>query len=929
MRFNCLLNIFTKKRKWKATYGEIRRFLGEHYYTMKKILAFLVGLSAAASLNAQVTLCLGDDATVCQGQTVTINNCSSGSGGGGLNLNAPGTVSLGDDQWSALIPMGFNFNFYGNNYSNCVIGSNGIISFNSSNANGYCPWSLNASQTLPNTGLTQCFNSAMICYGDLYPTGSTSGPVQYQTLGTAPNRKFVVLYNSVTMFSCTNQCVYAGIVFYETSNIVEMFIGSKTVCAQWNGGIAVQGTENNSGTVAHITPGRNMTVWTATSDGRRWTPTAPGNTTNYTISTIPYTAITAPGGNLQWQNTLGQTFPYNGGVLQINQVPPGTTGYFLTGSSCGQSTGAVGDTSWITRVNVTGNATATTDYCGGGNGTATANPTSATGGPFTYLWTPSGQTTQTATGLTTGPYTCTITNAAGCTVNVTTSVPNATPTFSGSMTQVTCPGGSDGTATASTTSSGTVSYNWYDAGGQTTATATGLIAGTYHCEVTSTNGCVDTVEVIVTEIPGMNLILAGQTDVTCNSGSDGMAAVNVTGGTPNYSYAWTGSTSTVQGANDLNAGAHTVTVTDGNNCVVTTTVTINEPAPLQLTSISPDQVVCPENSTTVTAQGAGGSTPYTYTWFENGTMIGTGQTITVDPAASGTQYCVTLSEQCGSPTTDACTNITFPTPVEPMFAPDVTQQCTPGTFNFTNNSTNQASIASMTVNYGDGTQEELTGAVGFTHQYMESGIYDVTVTVTSVEGCVTIGTFPGIVQVVENPVAEFAFSSNPTTIYETAVQMQDQSTGNVVSWEWLSTGSNPTTSTQQNPIFTFPEGVVATYPVRLVVESEIGCIDTVEYILSVNSDIIFYAPNAFTPDGDEFNQSWGFYVDGIDVYDFELLIYNRWGELIWETHDVNSKWDGTYNGEVVPAGGYNWIARVKDLYTDVKKDFRGSMVVLR
>jgi gliding motility-associated-like protein len=896
---------------------------------MKKIFTLLVGLVAITSMNAQVSVCLGTDATVCQGQPVTITDCGSGSGGGGLNLNNPGSVSLGDDVWSGVIPMGFTFNFYGSNFSNCIIGSNGLVSFNTGQANGYCPWSLNSSQTLPNTTLSQCFNAAMLCYGDLYPTGSTSGPIQYQTLGTAPNRKFVVLYNSVTMYSCTSQCVYAGIVFYETSNIVEMFIGSKTVCSTWNGGVAVQGTENSSGSVAHITPGRNMTVWTATSDGKRWTPTSPSNTNSYTISTIPYTAITAPGGATQWHSTLNQNFPYNGGVLTINTPPPGTTGYYLTGSSCGVATGAVSDTTWITRVSVAGNATATTDYCNGGSGTATANVTSTTGGPFTFLWSPGGQTTQTATNLVAGPYTCTITNAAGCTANVNVTVPNALATFNGSTTQVTCPGGSDGTATASTTAAGTISYSWDDPANQTTATATGLAAGVYNCTVTSTNGCSDVVTVTVTEIPGMNVIIAGQTDVSCNSGSDGMAALQVTGGTPNYSYVWAGSSSTAQAANDLNVGPHLVTITDQNGCVVTTTVTMNEPAPLAITSITPDMFLCPESSTTLSATGTGGSTAYTYTWTENGTTIGTGQSITVDPSANVTQYCVTLSEQCGSPTDNECMTITFPAAVEPLFAPNVTTQCVPGDFTFINNSTNQASIATMNVEFGDGTSELYTGPTGFDHQYPNSGIYDMTVTVTSVDGCITVGNFPGIVQVVDNPVASFAFSANPTTFYETTVVGQDQSTPGVVSWTWSAPGATPSSSTQENPTFTFPEGVVGNYPVQLVVVSEVGCIDTVEFTLQVVSDIIFYAPNTFTPDGDEFNQTWGFFVDGIDEFDFELLVFNRWGEIIWETHDVNAKWDGTYHGKVAPQGSYNWIARVKNKYDDSKEEFRGSMSIQR
>ena len=897
---------------------------------MKRIIALFVTLSALTTASAQVSVCLGTDATVCQGQTVTINNCSSGSGGGAINMNNPGSVTLGDDQWSPLVPMGFNFNFYGTNYNQCVIGSNGIISFNSSNANGYCPWSLSASNTLPNPSLSQCFNAAMLCYGDLYPTGPTSGPVQYQTIGTAPNRMFVVLYNSVTMYSCTNQCVYAAIIFYETSNNVEMHIGSKTVCSTWNGGIAVQGVENGAGNVATITPGRNMTVWTANNDGRRFTPTSPSNTNAYTHSVIPYQQVTAPGGSLQWRNSLNQTFPYNGGVLQINQIPPGTTGYWLTGSSCGVSTGAASDTTWITRINVTGNATATTDYCSGGNGTATVNVTSTTGGPFTYSWNPTGQTTQTATGLVAGPYTVTITNSIGCTANVNVTVPNTTATSSGTTTLVSCPGGSDGTATATMTPAlGTISYNWYDAGGQTTQTATGLSAGTYHCEITSSVGCVDTVTVTVTEIAPMVAQIVTQQDATCNSGSDGILIYQVSGGTPNYSYSWDNSTSTMQGANDLAAGTHTVTITDQNGCVITATNTIGEPAPLQLTNITPDMFLCPESATTLTATGTGGSSAYTYTWSENGTVIGTGQSITVDPSTPVTQYCVVLTEACGSPSTDSCMTITFPTPVDPMFVPNVPVQCVPGNFTFMNASTNAGDISTVFIEFGDGKSETVNGNSDVNHTYDYSGVYEMTATVTSVHGCVTVGVFPGIVTVVDNPIADFNFSSNPTTIFETTVKMQDKSSADVVSWSWLSPGSTPTASSQQNPTFNFPDGVVANYPVMLVVESAEGCIDTVEHILIVNSDILFYAPNAFTPDGDEYNQSWGFFVSGVDEYNFELLIFDRWGEIIWETHDVNAKWDGTYHGRVVPAGAYHWVARVKDLYNDSKKEFNGDINVLR
>lgn len=171
-------------------------------------------------------------------------------------------------------------------------------------------------------------------------------------------------------------------------------------------------------------------------------------------------------------------------------------------------------------------------------------------------------------------------------------------------------------------------------------------------------------------------------------------------------------------------------------------------------------------------------------------------------------------------------------------------------------------------------------------------------------------------------------SSNPTTIFETTITMQDKSSPGVVSWVWSSPGSVPAASTSENPTFKFPEGIVDTYPIQLIVQTAEGCIDTVDHILIVNSDILFFAPNAFTPDGDEYNQTWVFSVSGIDEYNFELMIFDRWGEVIWETHDVHATWDGTYHGKIVPKGSYTWTSRVKSLYDDSKKTFSGGINVL-
>jgi gliding motility-associated-like protein len=97
----------------------------------------------------------------------------------------------------------------------------------------------------------------------------------------------------------------------------------------------------------------------------------------------------------------------------------------------------------------------------------------------------------------------------------------------------------------------------------------------------------------------------------------------------------------------------------------------------------------------------------------------------------------------------------------------------------------------------------------------------------------------------------------------------------------------------------------------------------------VKPEVLIYAPNAFTPDGDEFNQSWSVIMEGIDITVFDLLVYNRWGEVIWASKDVNATWDGTYKGKIVPAGIYNWTIRTKDALNDKKYEFTGSITVLR
>ena len=647
-------------------------------------------------------------------------------------------------------------------------------------------------------------------------------------------------------------------------------------------------------------------------------------------------SVTPSGGYAPY--TYSWNIPGNPTTQTVNNVPPGTYTVTITSSNGpgGQTVNPTTATVTVQNQNASYSATSTQSSCPNGtDGTATANfalPASAPPATATYQWNdPMMQTTQTATGLLPGSYTCTITLSNGCSGTATTTVGAGTVNYSGSSTLVTCSGGSDGTATAVMTPVvGTLSYQWNDPMMQTTQTATGLSAGQYTCSVTSSIGCQDDVVVDVNEIPAVTGVIVSQSDVTCNSGNDGVIQVSASQGTAPYSYSWDNSSSVTNTANDLYAGTHTVTITDANSCTTSVTGTIAEPSPLDITFITPSTQICPEDEITLDAIGSGGSTLYTFTWFENGTQIGTGAQITVDPVNTNTEYCVELSEACGSPTDEECTMITFPTPIEPSATPNFPELCVPNTFEFTNTSANGGEIATTVWDFG--TQQYFmleNGNDSISMFFDDIGTYDLIMTTTSIYGCVYADTIESIIEVLPTPTAQFFFSNNPTTIFETSVFMQDASSSDVIYWDWYSPYSNPSSSSLVTPTFTFPDGEPGKYPITLTVETELGCTDSVTMILSVVEDILFFAPNAFTPDGDEFNQVWKPEITGIDIYDYDLFIFNRWGELIWESHDPSVGWDGTYNGKRVQDGMYVWRARVSTPYNDDKHEFSGTINLIR
>ena len=101
--------------------------------------------------------------------------------------------------------------------------------------------------------------------------------------------------------------------------------------------------------------------------------------------------------------------------------------------------------------------------------------------------------------------------------------------------------------------------------------------------------------------------------------------------------------------------------------------------------------------------------------------------------------------------------------------------------------------------------------------------------------------------------------------------------------------------------------------VILYAYSSLGCVDTAYINFLIVEELIYYVPNSFTPDGDMYNQTFQpVFTAGFDPYDFEMLIFNRWGETIFETHDASIGWDGTYGGVLCQDGTYTWKTESHD-----------------
>jgi gliding motility-associated-like protein len=547
--------------------------------------------------------------------------------------------------------------------------------------------------------------------------------------------------------------------------------------------------------------------------------------------------------------------------------------------------------------------------CGAPDGSATVVGFAGGTPGYTYDWGAGPVASNTLTNLTPGPYTVTVADANGCDTTFSITVGNNSPftaLITGS-TNASCNGVADGTATADGNPAAAFTYQWdAAAGNQVTQTATGLGAGTYTVTVTDpATGCTDDTTVTITEPPALT-VNAG-TDVTICTGGNTNLSANGAGGAPGYTYTWDNGLGAGQNHNVSPAVQTTyiVTVTDANQCTAVDAIIVSVSPPLLVTA-SPDDSICPGGQANISAlatAGSGNGGPYTYTW-DNG--LGAGQNQSVSPTVT-TTYIVTVSDGCTTPNaTDSVTIYIKPVPVVD-FLVDIFSACESPQETFTFFNTTTPAGGTLSWSFGDGTGG---GNDTMPHVFTGAGSYDISLTVTGVNGCTASVTKPNYVTVHANPTADFTSNPNPASMFDPTINFFDQSFSNIVSWAWDIGGLD--SSIIQNPTYLFPEDT-GNYVVTLTVVDVNGCTATVSNVATVLGEFGIYVPNAFTPDGDGIND--GFFPNGFGITqdDYTFMIFDRWGEIIYESHKTFEPWDGTYKGKLVQNGVYVWKLKFKDI----------------
>lgn len=748
--------------------------------------------------------------------------------------------------------------------------------------NGTCTNTSSATVSVTSTP-TLVVNSATICPTQT-ATLTVSGASSYTwNPGSVSGSSYTIAPASNTTISvigangtCTTQAT--GSVTIGAN--ISITVNSPTICAGQTASLTASGattytwnTGANTSTLAP-SPG-STTVYTISgtqggcNGSNTSTVTVVGQPTisvigNNSICSGSSTTLTANGANTFTWMPGGQT------TTSVSLNPASTSNYTITGSNgiCSAST--------VTSINVTNTPTLTvnpTTICAGQTATLNAS------GAASYTWSPGGSTGSSYTAAPVSNTTVSVIGANGiCTAQTTSSI-----TVSGAIaitvnSPTICAG-----QTASLSANGAATYTWNT--GANTSTLNISPGSTTIYTISGSNGsCTgsNTATVTVNSLPTLtvssNNICTGQT-----------ATLTVTGAN---TYTWSNSNNnTSQTVSPIATTVYTVSGTDNNGCVssgiYSTTVTVTPTPTISVNSAS----ICAGQTATLTASGA---TNYTWSTTANTSSISVSPAITSNYTVNGTNggcYTSTTAIISVSPSPSITVNALNTTGC-PTLCVNFSETISPATSTFT-------------YNFGDGLSSNTSNP---THCYANGGNYTVVLTAADAGlGCSSTFTLPTIINVINNPVADFSVQGGNIVFVNNTVQLTNNSS-NAISYVWDLCNGN----TSILPDVTTSYADTGSCCITLLAVNG-TCTNSVTKCIDIINDITINIPNVFTPNGDQKNDL--FKITGNGIKNLQCSIYDRWGLKLFEWTGINGGWDGNVKTGIAPSGTYYYIIN----YTDLKE----------
>lgn len=530
---------------------------------------------------------------------------------------------------------------------------------------------------------------------------------------------------------------------------------------------------------------------------------------------------------------------------------------------------------------------------------------SVTGGtqPYFYEWN-TGEIAEDLHNLTPGIYTVTVTDNNYCTITAMTQIIQASTPLVGEIsgTGQICNGDSVGTVYIAV-SGGVPQYHFDWSNGSWADHLEDVPAGTYTVTVTDAHFCKLEFEYVVTE-PDPYLITVFQPDLLCMGMTSEIGLSLISGNNPPYSVEWaSGETETAIEINPLETTSYRVTITDVNSCTTTRDITVNVIDSIILEVTTPLDTVCPNTNVPFFVHTEGGGKSDNIV-FINGHEYPITIPINLN-VQNDTTFVFEVIDTCNFNKQRIEKKIIVEPNPPIVIESDKFEGCAPLSVQFYETSEDYGQ--SYLWNFDDGDIENLSVMKNPQHTFFSSKTFLVHLRVESDFGCVSEADYP--IQVFPTPDASFNVNSTYVDMIDPKVEFYDfSSNGFFYQWDF----GDGTGSTTEAPSHTYNQ--VGEYITILKLTSLQGCVDTASMKITVAYSSLFYAPTAFTPNNDGLNDKFNVFLTNYEEGSFEIIIFDRFGEVVYKSNDVNESWDGSKKDKPFQVGVYAWQVKYKDLH---------------